>query len=221
MAQRLSLKATKREVFGKKLHPLRKQGMIPGNIYGKNVEPLAVFFDDKELKTLLKDTNETTLVDLLVGSDKARPVILRKVTKNVTKSIIINHVDIQQVNLKEKMQIEIPVKLIGENELATKGDALLETITSAIEVEALPTNLPEDYEIDITGLTEIGQHIYVKDLPKIEGVEVLTDGESIIVTLTAPQSQVEPEEEPGVTEKELVEGVPTTEEGAKTEEAAE
>lgn len=219
MAARPQLKATKREIFGKELNQHRKAGKIPANIYGKGIDSLAVFLDEKELKELLKHANETTLLDLIVDSEKPRPVILRQTTSHPLKTQSYDHVDIQQVNLKEKMQIAIPVTLVGENELAAKGEAIVELVTSEIEIEALPTDLPEHYEIDTTQLTEIGQHIYVKDLPKANGVEILTDPEQLVVSLAEPQAQ-EVEEAP-VDEQAQIEGVETTEEAAADEEKSE
>jgi len=215
MAARQTLNATKREIFGKKLGAQRKEGKIPANIYGKALDSVGVFIDEKELKTLLKEINETTLIDIIVGSEKPRPVILRKITHNPVKRIEIKHVDIQQVNLKEKMVISIQVKLIGENELATKGEAIIETITSAVEIEALPTELPEEYGIDISKLTEIGQQIYVKDLPEHKGVEVLTDKEAILVTLVQPQ-KIEEEVVP-VTEEAQIGEITETGDSENTE----
>ncbi len=214
MPTRHSINASKRDIFGKSLNSERSKGKVPANIYAKDTDSIAIWFDEKELRTVLKDVSESTLIDLnLQGESKSRPVILRKIDENMFKPQVI-HVDVQQVNLKEKMIINIPVEISGESQVILDGLGLLETPTTEIEVEALPTDLPESFMVDISPLTEIGQQILVKDVTAPKGVEILTDPELIVAFIAEPAKV---EEEPTVSSdteeaKEVAE-VETTEEG--------
>ncbi len=220
MPARQVIHATKRDVFGKRISSHRNQGHVPANIYARDTESIAIWFDEKELRTILKDVSESTLIDLsLEGESKTRPVILRHIEENMFKPQVI-HVDVQQVNLKEKMVINIPVEVTGEAQIIVDGLGLLETPTTEVEVEALPTDLPESFTIDISPLTEIGQHILVKDLKAPKGVEILSDPEAILAVVTEPAKE---EEAAPADEAAAVDAVETTEEGKseESEEAAE
>ena len=208
MSTKHILKAEKRETFGKALAQHRALGKIPGNIYGNIAEPLAVWFEKKELETLLKDVSESALIDVMVGSDKTRPSIMRDIQYNVVKKDIV-HIDLQQVNLKEKIQVAIPIEFTGESKLAESGDAVVDTHLSEIEIEALPTDLPESFTVDISQLVAIGDKIIVGDLKVGKEIEILTDKEESIVALIEPQKQ---EEDATVSEAEQVSEVETTEE---------
>ncbi len=183
--------AKKREVFGKELNSYRNRGLVPGNIYSKDTDSLAIWFEIKELRNILKEVSESTLLDLsLEGENKTRPVILRHISENMFKPQVI-HVDVQQVNLKEKMVINIPVELTGESQAVIDGLGLIENPLSEIEVEALPADLPESFIIDLSTLVEVGQHIFVKDLTVPAKVEILTPPDSVVVFLAEPAQQEE------------------------------
>jgi large subunit ribosomal protein L25 len=211
--------ATKRDVFGKRLNSHRATGKVPANLYSKDAESIAIWLDTKELRTVLKEVSESTLLDLsLEGETKTRPVILRHVEENMFKPQVL-HVDVQQVNLKEKMVINIVVEITGESQAVVDGLGLLETPTAEIEVEALPADLPESFIVDISSLTEVGQHILVKDLKVPHGVEVLTDSEAIVALITEPSKEEEEEVAAPVDEAAAVAEVET--EGDKAEEKSE
>lgn len=214
MTNKHTINSEKRTVFGKEMNKFRREGKIPANIYGKTIEAISLFINEKELQTLLREAGENALVEVSVGSEKSRPALMRNISKHPTNGKVV-HVDFQQINLKEKITVMVVVELTGENELATKGEGLIETVLNEIEVEALPTDLPENFTIDIALLTEVGQQVKVKDLTIPKGVEILTDAEHVIVTLSGPQAIVE--EEVATTEAAQVEGVENTEVAAESE----
>lgn len=218
MAARHTINAEKRDVFGKQINKFRKEGKVPGNIYGKVTDPTAVWFNEKDLENLLKEVSETALIDIIINGEKARPAVLRDVQHAVARKGII-HVDAQQVNLREKIQVAVPVEVTGESESVTKGTAIMETLTSEVEVEALPTDLPEAFTVDITSLAEPGDKIIVADLKVPQGVEILTEPETTLVALIEPQSQEEEEETAAAPDEAAqVDNVETTVEGATEEE---
>jgi large subunit ribosomal protein L25 len=219
MSNKHVLNVEKRDIVGKKVKAYRKTGKIPANIYGKGIDSISVWINEKMLQGLLKEVGESALIELtLEGDKKTRPVILREVTHDAYRPVIV-HVNLQQVNLKEKLQIAIPVEITGESQAVNDGKGILQTAVSEIEVEALPTDLPESIVIDVSGLAEVGDHILVKDIKVIKGVEIITDPDEVVVSIVEPQAE-EPEAAAPVSEADQVASVEASEEGAeeKTEE---
>lgn len=212
MSQSHVLQARLRTDFGKKLKTIRKNGNIPANVYGKNIEATSVWLELKEFTTLLAHSSESTLIDLKIDSEsKSRPVIIRDIQHVATKGSI-QHVDLQQVNLKEKIQVTVAVTYTGESDAATKGIAILQTPIEEIEIECLPTEIPETIEVDVSTLIEVGDNIKVSDIKLSDKIEIITDPETVLATLTEPAPE-EAEAAP-VTEEELVAAAQTAS-GAK------
>ena len=196
--EKLKLSANKREVLGKKVKSLRTQGILPGNIYGKGLESVAVSLPEKQFRAISKSAGETGVIYLKIeGEEKERPVLIHGVTRHPVNSSLI-HADLYQVNLREKTTANVPVVLVGENELEKNGEALLMQVINEIPVEALPTDIPHEFEIDITNLTEVGQSVKISDLSyDREKVEILTEPEESILIVQEAQM---PEEESEATE---------------------
>lgn len=192
--QKHVVKVTKRDVFGKKLKALRREGVLPANIYGKNVPSVAVQLPLKEFVDTYKITGETGLLELHLDGEK-RPALIHSVQLDYVKNVPV-HADFYQVNLKEKVVTMVPVVLVGEPTAVTEKLGTLLHMISEVEVEALPGDLPEKFEIDITHLAAVDDQVTVADLPKIEGVAVLTEPSNIvakIAELVAPEPEPEPE----------------------------
>lgn len=154
--QKINFKATPRTVKGKKVKQLRRQGITPGNVMGHKVDSVPVSVSTTGFNHLYNQVGDTGLFYLEIdGEDVVRPVLIEDVEVNPVSNQPL-HVTFKQVNLKEKITAEIPVELVGE--FKTAG-AVVITVHDAIEVEALPTDLPEKFEIDISGLSEIGQAV--------------------------------------------------------------
>lgn len=182
------LKAEERKLSGRKVKTLRAQGLVPGNVYGKGVKSVSVQVASKEFIALHKEVGETGLFDLVIGTD-VRPVLIHSLQVNPKTDELI-HVDFLQVNLKVKVTAEVPVELIGESPAMKQGIGTVVQQINDIEVEALPGDLPEKFEVNIDKLTEVDQAIYVKDL-KIDRtkVEIKTDADSIVVKIEPPQKE--------------------------------
>ncbi len=182
-----SLTVSKREIFGKKLNKLRKEGILPANIYGKDVKSTAVQLPLKEFEAVYKAAGETGLVDLDVHGEK-KPVLIHNVQLDYLTQAPI-HADFYQVNLQEKIKTMIPVVLIGEAKAVVDRLGLLLQTLHEIEVEALPTNLPERFEVDVTNLAVVNDQITVEDLKKNPEVEILTDPSQTIAKISELVSQ--------------------------------
>lgn len=181
MADRTSLSVKKRTVFGKKLKNLRREGLLPGNVYGKGMPSTAVEVPLKEFEAVYKDTGESGLVDLKLEGE-TRPVLIKNVAYQSLSKIPL-HADFYQVNLKEKVKTMIPLEIMGEPKAVTEKIGLLLTPLSEVEVEALPTDLPEKIEVNVENLAAVGDQITVEQLKIPSGVEVLTDPGQVVVKI--------------------------------------
>ena len=184
-----TLQAQKRDLFGKKLKKLRKQGILPANLFGKETQSVSIQVVTKEFDRVFKEAGETSVVYLkLEGEEKERPILISNIHFNPITDTKL-HVDLHQVNLKEKVTANVPVELTGEIELVKSGAAILNQNIHEIEVEALPTDIPENITFDISGLTEIGAMLKVSGAKVPSGVEVKTDSELIVVSISEPQKE--------------------------------
>lgn len=193
-AKRPQLKVEKREVLGKKIKDLRKQGILPANVYGKDFKSTAVQLPVKEFKGVYKEVHETGLVDLAVDS-QIFPVLIKNVHVD-PRSREPLHADFHKVNLKQKITAKIPVEVVGEARAVVDGLGVLLHPLSEIEVEALPTELPEKIEVSVEGLSEVGAQIMVSQLSVQPEVTVLTPGDQIVFKIgelakEEPEPQVE------------------------------
>lgn len=186
------LKAEKRALLGSKVKKLRRQGTVPANVFGNTVESLAIQVSAVDFARVYKNAGETNLIWLKVeGEDKERPTLIKSLT-NDPVSGRKQHIDFHQVNLKEKVSANVPVEVIGEAQMVKDGLAVLDINIQEIEVEALPTDIPEAIVFDITGLLEIGDHLKISDAKIPDGVTVLADMDKIVVALGAPMKEEEP-----------------------------
>lgn len=185
--KKISLKVDKRTVFGKKVKALRKEGILPGSIYGKGIKSLSVQVPVKEFEKTYKEVGETGLVEISLDSDpstgsgqgKSRPVLIKNVQLD-PRTMVAIHADFYQVNLAEKIKASVPVEPIGEPKAVLDKIGLLEVPMSEVEVEALPTDLPEKLEVDVANLSVIGDQITVGDVKTPSGVTILTDAGQIL-----------------------------------------
>ncbi len=206
------LNAEKRTVLGKNVKKLRREGIIPGNVYGKSIKSQSVQTEEKEFLKVYDEVGETGLVDLTIGNEII-PVLIQHVNKNFRHQIL--HTDFYQVNLKEKVRAAVPLEIVGEPKAVTDKIGLLMNIIGEVEVEALPESLPENIQVDVSNLANIDEQITVGDLKIEEGVEILTDKEQVvskIEELVTKEAQEEAAAEAAAAE--------AAKEGAEGEEAA-
>lgn len=213
---RLNLQAEERIILGKKVARLRKLGKLPGHVFGKKVDTEHVTVDKKEFLKTFRLAGETGVIDLKIGAEKVRPVMVRgfevdPITGEPT------HIDFYQVNLSVKVTVPVPLVLIGdEPEKVKLGEAMVLQTLNEVQVEALPNDLIEKIEVNIASLQEVDDAITVASLTfDREKLNILADPEEVVVKL-AP-IVVEVIEEPIPVEGEAVEGA----EGEVTEDGEE
>ena len=216
------VKATTRTVAGRKVKHLRKEGLLPATVYGKAFESLSVQFNAAEVEKLFSDIGESTLVEVILDEKEKLPVLFRNPQYHAIEGNLI-HIDCYKVNLKEKISAMVPIEFIGESQAVKDGNTLV-TVTDEVEIEALPADLPENIEVDLSVLDNLEATITVADL-KIDTsiLTVLTDAEQLIAKVeepraeeevVAPAEEVAPGEVPAMNQK-------TDEEKAAAEKAKE
>ncbi|PJC28566.1 50S ribosomal protein L25 [Candidatus Shapirobacteria bacterium CG_4_9_14_0_2_um_filter_40_11] len=197
----IKLTAQKRTLVGKKVKKLRKEGLIPANIFGKKIKSQSLSLNKKEFEKVFAEAGETGIVNLTVeGGKESHPVMIQNLQKGpVTDEIL--HADLRQVILTEKVTADIPVEMTGEAPAAEQKLGILIQNISEIEVEALPLDLPEKFVVDVSGLNNVGDEILVKSI-KVDKAKVeLKIDESQVVIKIEPLAKeevapppVEPEE---------------------------
>lgn len=183
---RTKLTAQKREVTGRKVSALRKEALIPANIYGNNVESLSIQIDIKAFEAAYKVAHETGVIDLDVDGD-IRPVLVDEVQVHPVSDEIL-HVTLRQVNLKEKITANVPFEFIGEAPAEKIGLIVVEQMNE-VEVEALPTDLPEFIEVDLSVLIDAESSISIADLKVPADVEIKAEAEQIVANVSEPQKE--------------------------------
>ncbi len=211
--KRFKLTAESRKITGKQVKKLRREGILPANVYGKDIKSQSLQLPQGEFDKVYKEAGETGVVDLSVGKDTI-PVLIHNLHKDFRNRVL--HADFFKVNLKEKVKTMVPIEIIGEPNAVTEKIGLLEKITSEVEVEALPTELPEKIEVNVENLANIDDQIIVEQLTKPEGVEILTDANLVVVKigeLISKEAQEQAAEEAAAAEAAAAENVPEGEEG--------
>ena len=188
---KLTLNAEKRKLTGRKVKHLRKEGKLPANIYGKKTKSTSIQINEKEFEEVFKKAGETSLVEISLEKGK-KPVLIHNVqTSPLTDKTI--HVDFLQVDLKEKVTAQVPVELVGESPAEKQGLGTVVQYIDEIEVEALPTDLPEKFDVDVTGLKQADDAVFIKELniKDKRKVDIKEDAEGIIVKVEEVKEEVE------------------------------
>lgn len=196
--KRSTLAATPRTVLGKKVKQLRREGSIPANIYGKDMESVAIQVKTADFLRIYKEVGETGVVNVELDG-KQYPSMMKGLQMNFQLHQPL-HVDFHKVNLKEKIKATIAVVLTGESLAVNDKLGMLIQPISEIEVEALPDKLPDNVELSIESLTKLGSSVTVADIKASEDVVVLTDPAQIVAKIA--EIVVEPEPEEGETTEE-------------------
>lgn len=195
MAETIVLNAAKRAVTGKEVRHLRREGQIPGVLYGPGIESVSVQVPWLELRPALLQAGGTHVIQVSIEGEKHNALI-----KNVQRAPIrgdVLHVDFFRVRMDVAIRTEVPVVVTGSADAIEDADGVLVHELSSILVECLPGDLPSEILVDVSGLTEVGQMILVSDLPELPGVSYHESPETVVVTTTYTRAAAEVEEEAG------------------------
>ncbi len=194
MAKSINLECAKREVSTKgKLHELRRQEMVPGVIYGRDVSPVPLTLKLADLTRIFRSRGTGGLYKLSIQGEEPRMALLRDVQRKPLTGEII-HVDFMQVKMSENITAAVPVVITGDEELVKQG-AILQAGLKEVEVECLPGDLPDSLHLDISGKS-MGDTVLVQDLEHPAGVRIVTDSETVALVISHPAREVEETAEP-------------------------
>jgi large subunit ribosomal protein L25 len=212
--EKVVIEATKRDVTGKKVRALRREGKLPGVLYGHNIESQAISMDLREASKSLSSISSSAIVTItLDGQDHA--ALVREKQRDYIRGTL-KHVDFQAVSLTEKLRTKVAITLEGVSGAVKDYNGIVVTNLDELEVESLPQYLPERIVLDISKLAHIGDGIFVRDVQLDKNVSILDHPDEMIVVVQQTK-----------TEEEAVEGVVSAEEpeviekGKKPEEAPE
>ncbi len=191
------IEAKKREIIGKQVKALRREGWIPAVIYGPEIEPIAISLDARIANRMLPGVTSSQFITVDVEGEQFTTLVRDRQQHVIYNNLL--HVDFMSVSMTEKLRTSVPIELLGEAPAVSEGGVLV-TGQEYLDVQSLPSDLPERVSIDISKLVSIGDAIYVRDLEMPDAVEVLTDEDEMVVLVTAPAA-IEEEEE--VAEEEL------------------
>jgi large subunit ribosomal protein L25 len=210
---RPTLAATKRDVLGKRVAHLRREGQLPAVVYGHGVPSQPLSLDGHEFELLQRRIGQNVLVDLTVDGKKPTPVLVHSVQRDPVHRRML-HVDLFAVRMTQELTVDVPLVTVGESYAVDKLGGTLLHILESVKVRALPAHLPQSIDLPIEGLVDFDATVRVSDLTIPSDVTLLTDPEEFVARVQAPR--IEEEVAPAV-EAEAVEG----EEAAAAEGAAE
>lgn len=185
----VQLRVEKRDGTGKgAARRSRASGRIPGVVYGRGMEPVAVSVDRREFLTALNtEAGVNVLLDLQLDGDTVL-TLARELQRDPVRGTLL-HADFVKIDRSVAVEVEVPVNVVGEAPGVKEG-GVLETQTTLLQVRCLPTDVPESIAVDISNLA-IGDSTYVSDIPPAEKYEIVTDAETVIVHIAAPVSEAE------------------------------
>jgi large subunit ribosomal protein L25 len=209
--------AEPREILGKKVSSLRRQGLLPGVVYGHGHKPQPIQLTARDLEGLLRVAGKNTLVDLKVGGKKALPVLLQGVHADPVWRHPL-HVDFYVVKMTEELSVDVPVHLVGSSVAAERMGGTLLHLREMVHIRALPADLPNALELDISRLEDFEAVLHVRDLAVPHGVTVVTDEDEPLARVQPPR--IEEELRAPAAEEEAEAAETASGDGAAAEEAS-
>lgn len=193
MSKTLKLTATKREVTGKKVAALRRDGLIVGNIFSRGKESTAIQVDYEIMRKMVIEAGFNHPIDLTVDGGENHLVLVKNIDRD-PRTNRLQHIAFHEVRRDEKVEAEVPVELVGTAPAILAGNIVL-TVDGTILVSANPMSLPDHLEVDASLLAEPDDLVQAKDLKMPEGVELADDPEKVVFKVDVPRSQVEETDE--------------------------
>lgn len=181
------LKVENRILLGKKINKLRKQGIVPSNIFGPEFKSTSISVDKKEFIKIYRVVRETGVVYLSLGKEEI-PCLIKHLQKHPVTDILL-HVDFRKIDLAKKIETNVPVKTIGVSEAVSQKGGVLLLQSENLLIEALPQDIPHSIDIDISTIKEIGQEIKVGDIVKSNKYLIKTSAEKVVVSVVAHKEE--------------------------------
>jgi large subunit ribosomal protein L25 len=188
----IELKIVGREILGKKVKYLRRQGVTPVHLFGHGIESLALQCDTAELERVLERAGQTRLITLKLAKEKKpRTAVIREFDRDWQRGQLL-HVDFYQVKMEEKIRLEVPIVLLGEAPALKSKLNMLDHELGTLTIECLPAIIPDSIQVDISSLTEPEQAIRVKDVVLDKDIAVLNQPDLVVAKISLrPVEKVE------------------------------
>ena len=214
----IELFASPRQVLGKQVKALRRAGLVPANLYGRAVEPLALQVDAKLLSRVLSRAGTSRLIALSVEGRKEPQLALARDIRREPITGSLYHVDFFAVLMTERIRVEVNIVVVGESPAVQRGEGVLVQALNSIQIECLPGDLVDVIRVDVSNLDKIDAQLAVKDLRVSDRVKVLADPDEMVVRVTPVREEKVEEVVPTV---EAAPEVEVIEKGKKEEEVPE
>lgn len=189
----MELTVQTREILGKKVKNLRKQGLIPAELYGHGLGNFHLSVPKKEFSKLFKEAGESTIIKLKVESEKEKDKEFNVLVHDIDKNALtdeIAHIDFYAVKKDEKIKVRAPLRFIGESAAVKEKGAILIKAVHELEIEALPEDLLHHIEVDISKLVDLNTSILAKDLEISPKVKISANPETVIASVIEQKEEV-------------------------------
>jgi large subunit ribosomal protein L25 len=213
--EEILLDAEHRSLIGKQVKALRRQGKLPGILYGRSIQPTPILMDLRIASRILWQLAPSALVTVVLDGEKHLALVREKQRDFIRGTL--KHIDFQEVSMKEKLRVDVTIELVGLSPAVKDFNGVLVEGLTEVEVECFPQDLTDKITVDISGLKKIGDSISVGDLVMPPNVVALDDPDEMIVIVTAQAAEEVVEEVVAVVE----EGEPEVIERGKKEEEEE
>jgi large subunit ribosomal protein L25 len=192
MAERIELEATKRSVVGKQVKHLRANGVVPGVLYGPTFETVELQMEWAKLQPVLRAAGGSHVIQIMVAGEEFNALV-REVQRHPLRGEVL-HVDFYRVRMDVAIRTEVPVVLVGSDDVIVRAGGVVNHEMTSVEVECLPGDLPARVEVNISGLQAVGDHILTSHLPELPGVTYMLPDEDVVVVSTSYLASAEEEE---------------------------
>ena len=218
--EEILLDAESRDVIGKQVKALRRQGKLPGILYGRSMQPTPIMMDLRDATRILLQLAPSALVTVVLAGEKHLALVREKQRDFIRGTL--KHIDFQTVSMKEKLRVNVIINLVGLAPAVKDFNGVLVEGLTEVEVECFPQDLPSKISVDISGLKKIGDSITVRDLIMPPNVASLDNPDEMLVIVTAQAAEEVVEVAPVAAVEAVEEGEPEViEKGKKEEEETE
>ena len=215
MMEEVLLQASKRNVVGKQVKTLRREGILPAIVYGRGISTIPISLNARNANQILSAISSSSLVVLVIDEEKHTTLVREKQRDPVTG--IVLHIDFHEVSMTEKLRTNVMLDFQGESLAVKELMGVLVIVLESLEIECLPQDLPDRIVADLSTLEEIGDSLYVRDIILPPNIELISDIDGLVVVISAPAvEEIEEVEEVEITDEE-----PEVIERGKEEEAGE
>ena len=201
MMEEVLLQVSKRDVVGKQVKTLRRDGLLPAILYGRGISSIPISINSREANKILSAITSSSLVVLDIDGDKHTTLVREKQRDPVTGEVL--HMDFYEVSMTEKLRTNVGLEFQGESPAVKELMGVLVTVMESLEIECLPQDLPNLIVADLSTLEEIGDSLYVRDISLPPNVELISDIDGLVVVISPPAvEEIEEVEEVEITDEE-------------------